>query len=153
MDTVAATDPAHDPPAAPETAAPVAAAAAAQTGAQGSVPEGANNGANEALRDENNGALTDADQVVITAAQKEKQRQAKKAAKNALLEKERRKKALLHQKQVTGQSGKVYNVKEESTEPERKGFIDAKKPAVIIGTFVQVASALAIPGRARYGGK
>ena len=150
MDRVAATDPPHGPPAAPETAA---AAAAAPTGVQGSVPEGANNGANEAPRDDVNEGLTGADLVVVTAAQKKKERQARKAAKDALVEKTKRATALQHSKGVLRGSGTVYHVATESTPPKRKKCFDLEKPAVRVGAFVQVASALGIPGRARYGGK
>lgn len=153
MDTVAATDPSHGPPAVPETAAPVVAAAAAQTGAQGSVPEGANNGANEALEDDVIESLSAADQGVVTAAQKKKERQARKAAAAARVEVANKRKALRHQKRVLCASGSVYNVATESTPPERKIFVDAEKPAIRVGAFVQVAAALGIPGRARYGGK
>ena len=149
MDSVAAIDLGHGPPATAADAAP--------TGAQGSLLEGANNdqnnGANEALEDDANESLTDADQGVVTAAQKKKERQARKAAAAALVEVANKRKALRHQKRVLCASGSVYNVATESTPPERKIFVDAEKPAVSVGAFVQVAAALAIPGRARYGGK
>lgn len=142
MDGGAAMDLPDNPPSAPESAA---AAAATPPGTPGHVPGGGNDGAN--------GALSAADLAAVSAAQKKTERKARRAAKNAREEKEKRTKALQHQRQVLRASGSVYDVAGDSTPPERKPFLDAEKPALRVGAYVEVEAALGIHGPARYGGK
>jgi len=97
-------------------------------------------------------ALSAADQDAVAAAEKKAARKATKAAQKAAVEREKRKKALVHQNAVLLASGTQYDPRNESTPPERKPFINVDAPALRVGEHVHVDDALSMIGPARYGG-
>ena len=92
------------------------------------------------------------DKAAVDKAAATTARQAAKAAKKALEEKQKREKVLAHQKTVLRASAFQYDPLTQSTPPERKAYKDTEKPALRIGDYVHVASALWMKGPARDGG-
>ena len=84
-------------------------------------------------------SLTEADRLAIAKAVKQKEKQSKAAAKKAEEEAANKTKALIHQRKVMAASVMNYDVRTESTDPERKSFINVERPAVSNGEYVQVS--------------